>query len=358
MTSTFDQQTHDQISSQNEYFYDLPPELIAQRPVRPRDEATMFVMNRSTGERELRQVRDLPEYLDAGDVVVLNDTKVVPTVMRGTRQGGGQIVIRLVSRKNEDTWDCAVDSARPPKSGDVLLFGDGLIEATVVEPNPQGTGFLMRLIAREGELRAAIGQVARYFHPIHLSPLEKGDEDILQTVYANEDGSFQSPSAGLHVTDRLLDQLRDGGVHVVEVTEHVGRLDNPGPLAGDHVNEVETLYEEWYSLNEDTATVINDAKDRGSRVVAIGTTVTRTLETCATDDGHVTSGTGWSSLFLKPGSEFKVVDVLLSNFQSPKITTLILACAFAGTEEVMDFYRDAVKRKLRFLEYGDAALYL
>lgn len=358
MTSTFNQDTHDQITSQNEYFYHLPPELIAQRPVRPRDEAAMFVMHRATGERELRQVKDLPQYLEAGDVVVVNDTKVVPTVMRGTRESGGQIVIRLVSRKDEDTWDCAVDSARPPAPGDRLLFGDGLVVATVLEENPQGTGFLMSMRTTGPDLRQAIGQVAKYFHPLHLSPLDEGDEEILQTVYAEFDGSFQSPSAGLHITQRLLQELTDQGVNVVEVTEHVGRLDNPGPLAGDHVNEVETLYEEWYSVSDKAAQVINAAKDADKRVVAIGTTVTRTLETCATEDGRVEPGVGWSSLFLKPGSPFRVVDVLLSNFQSPKITTLILACAFAGTAEVMDFYREAVRRRLRFLEYGDAALYL
>ena len=358
MTTTFNQETHDQISAQNEYFYHLPPELIAQRPVRPRDEAAMFVMHRSTGKRELRKVKDLPEYLDAGDVVVVNDTKVVPTVLRGVRENGGQIVIRLVSRKNEDTWDCAVDTARPPAPGDRLIFGDGLVEATVLEPNPQGTGFLMSLRSPGTDLRKAIGTIAKYFHPLHVATLEKGDEEILQTVYAEFDGSFQSPSAGLHITERLLDALREKGVAVVEVTEHIGRLDNPGPLAGDHVNDVETLYEEWYSVTEEAAATINAARDSGGRIVAIGTTVTRTLETCATDDGHVRPGAGWSSLFLKPGSQFRVVDMLLSNFQSPKITTLILACAFAGTAAVMDFYNEAVRRELRFLEYGDAGLYV
>ena len=358
MTSTYNPDVRDQVTSENEYYYHLPPELIAQRPVRPRDEAAMFVMHRATGRRELRKVKDLPEFLEPGDVVVLNDTKVVPTVMRGERENGGQIAIRLVSRKTEQTWDCAVDSARPPHPGDTLRFGDNL-EATVLEPNPQGTGFLIRLVTTDNsDLRAAIGEVAKYFHPIHLSPLSSGDEEILQTVYAHQDGSFQSPSAGLHITDELLDRLAAREIEVVKVTQHVGRLDAPGPLAGDHVNEVETLYEEWFRLTPETAAVINKAKDDGHRVVAIGTTVTRTLETCAQDDGHVRADIGWSTLFLKPGIPFKAVDVLLTNFQSPKITTLILACAFAGTDEVMDFYRDAVDRRLRFLEYGDAALYL
>ncbi|WP_147681109.1 S-adenosylmethionine:tRNA ribosyltransferase-isomerase [Actinomyces ruminicola] len=358
MTSALKQEIREQISSKNEYFYELPPELIAQRPVRPRDDAAMFVMHRSTGERELTQIKNLPDYLDAGDVVVINDTKVVPTVLRGVREHGGQIVIRLVSRKNENTWDCAVDTARPPSPGDRLVFGEGLIEATVLDRNPEGTGFLMSLRTPDGNLRQAIGKAAKYFHPLHLAPLRDGDEDILQTVYAEYEGSFQSPSAGLHITQRLLDALRGKGISVVEITQHVGRLDNPGPLAGDHVNDVETLYEEWFRVTDETARVINSAKETGNRVIAIGTTVTRTLETCATDDCRVKPGTGWSNLFLKPGSQFRIVDGLLSNFQSPKITTLILACAFAGTDEVMDFYNEAVRRGLRFLEYGDAALYL
>lgn len=358
MTSIAEQEIKEEKSPENEYFYNLPPELIAQRPVRPRDEAAMFVMHRSTGKRELKRVKNLPEYLDAGDVVVINNTKVIPTVLRGFRENGGQIVIRLVSRKSEDTWDCAVDTVRFPSPGDRLTFGGGLVEATVLKPNAEGTGFLVSLRTPDGNLRAAIGKVAKYFHPLHLAPLKEGDEEILQTVYAEFDGSFQSPSAGLHITERLLTVLREKGISVVEVTQHVGRLDNPGPLAGGHVNEVETLYEEWYSLSDKAAEAINAAKRAGKRVVAIGTTVTRTLETCATEDGHVKPGAGWSNLFLKPGSQFRVIDVLLSNFQSPKITTLILACAFAGTDEVMDFYNEAVRRKLRFLEYGDAALYL
>ncbi len=358
MSSTAEHGTKEKVSSENEYFYNLPPELIAQRPIRPRDEAAMFVMHRSTGKRELKQVKDLSEYLDAEDVMVINNTKVVPTVLRGFRENGGQIVIRLVSRKSEDTWDCAVDSVRPPSPGDRLVFGEGLIEATVLKPNTEGTGYFMSLHTPSGDLRKAIGKVAKYFHPLHLAPLRKGDEEILQTVYAEFEGSFQSPSAGLHITERLLNALREKGVSVVALTQHIGRLDDPKPLAGDHVNEVETLYEERYSLSDEAAEAINAAKDSGNRVVAIGTTVTRTLETCATKDGHVKPGDGWSNLFLKPGSRFRVVDALLSNFQSPKITTLILACAFAGTNEVMDFYNDAVRRKLRFLEYGDAALYL
>lgn len=358
MTPNFSTKKYNTTSSKNDYFYDLPPELIAQRPVRPRDEAAMFVMHRSTGRRELRKIKDLPDYLETGDVVVVNDTKVVPTVLRGLRDSGGQIVIRLVSRKSGNTWDCAVDSARPPAVGDRLIFGSGILMAEVLAPNSHGTGFLMTLSSSSGDLNTAISKTAKYFHPLHLAPLRNGDEEILQTVYAEYSGSFQSPSAGLHITEPLLAALRAKGVKVVEITEHVGRLDNPEPLAGDHVNEVETLYEEWYSVPDITAATINSTKESGKRVIAIGTTVARTLETCATDNGHVRAGQGWSSLFIKPGTKFRVVDALLSNFQSPKITTLILACAFAGTNEVMDFYNEAVRRRLRFLEYGDAALYL
>lgn len=342
----------------DDFYYDLPPELIAQEPVRPRDHAAMLVLDPATSQRVQRQVRDLPDFLRAGDVVVVNDTKVVPTVLRGRRPGGGQVVIRMVSRKDTRRWDCAVDSTRALSVGDRLEFGDGELSAVVERRNDEDTGYHLRFAASSGDLRAAIARQGRYFHPLHLPALKAGDEEILQTVYAEHDGSFQSPSAGLHVTEELVARLRAKGVAVVSITQHVGRLDNPGPLAGPSLHAVERLYEEWFELPPQAAEVINAAHRDGGRVVAIGTTVTRTLETRANADGSVTAGTGWTTLFIKPGHRFRVVDVLLSNFQSPRITTLVLACAFAGTDAVMEHYREAVRRRLRFLEYGDAALYL
>lgn len=342
----------------NEFFYDLPPELIAQRPIRPRDEAHMYVLDRVTGKRILKQVKDLSDFLDSGDTVVINNTKVVPTVLMGKRQNGGQITIRLVSRKSEDVWDCAVNSPRIPQKGEVLSFGGGIIEGHVLHENQQGTGIFVSFESHGTPLFEAITKLGKYFHPLHLEPLKENESEILQTVYAEPEDSFQSPSAGLHLTDELLNSFRKKDINVVEITQHIGRLDSPELLTGDNVSKQDSLYEEWYSVSDSTADTINETKANNHKVLAIGTTVTRTLETVAVEKNKVKSGSGWTNLFIKPGFDFKIVDHLLSNFQSPQITTLILACAFGGTERVMDFYREAVEKKLRFLEYGDAAFYL
>lgn len=351
---------NDENNVSNNYYYELPPELIAQSPKRPRDEAKMFVLHRDSGRRELKRVKDLPDYLNSGDAVVINNTKVVPTILRGNRESGGQILIRLVSRKSQSTWDCSVDGIRSLLPGELITLADGQLLATVVDKNQQHTGYIMTLSSYDGKednIDALIQDKAMYFHPMHLFPLKKGEEDILQTVYAKHNGSFQSPSAGLHMTKELLSRLRSKGVKVVEITQHVGRLDDPKPLSDDADN-VDSLYEEWYNVSAQAAEQINNTKKNGGKVIAIGTTVTRTLETCANEDGLVHEGCGWATLYLKPGSKFNIVDGLLSNFQSPKITTLILACAFAGTDHVLRFYNEAVRMKLRFLEYGDAALYI
>lgn len=340
----------------NAFYFDLPPELIAQKPVEPRDAAKLFLLHRPSGERSLRRVSDLPEFVRPGDVVVVNNTKVIPSVLRGERAYGGQIQVKLVSRKQPCIWDCLIDSIRPSASGERLVFGGGAIVGTVIGPNASHTGHLISFEARGGDILSTLETVGAYFHPLHLPPVN-GDASILQTVYASRPGSFQSPSAGLHLTDRLLDALHSAGAINVEITQHVGRLDSPDLLVGHNPLKSQHLYEEWFDVSPEAAASINAAKERGNRVFAIGTTVTRTLESVGRT-GRVDPGQGWTKLFIRPGFRFKIVDALLSNFQSPMISTLILACAFGGTDLVMEHYRQAVAMGLRFLEYGDAALYL
>jgi S-adenosylmethionine:tRNA ribosyltransferase-isomerase len=340
-----------------EFHYDLPPELIAQNPVRPRDHARMFVLHRSTGAKTACQVKDLPTYLEDGDVVVINDTRVIPAVLRGTNSQGGQISIKLVSRKSATVWDCGFDSVRPQRNGDRLIFGDGALIGTILEPNTLESGYLVEFGAFDNNIMGTLERIGSYFHPLHLPPSPKNPE-IMQTVYAKESGSFQSPSAGLHMTTELLGRLRDQGITVTAITQHVGRLDQADFLVKDNAASSHQMYEEWYTVSEETASIINAAHAKSRRVLAIGTTVTRTLESVADEHGFVHAGSGWTTLFIRPGYRFRVVDALLSNFQSPMITTLILACAFGGTEQVMELYREAVRRRFRFLEYGDAALYI
>lgn len=343
--------------------YELPPESIATQPVRPRDHSRLFVLHRSTGEIEDTYFYNLPRYLKPGDVIVLNDTRVVPCILRGERgNGGGQIEIMLVSRKSASRWDCMLTANRRYglNPGEILRFGDGELEGTVIEPNGWGTGFLVEFRSQKGTVDEAIDKLGRMFLPLYL-PQRLEDPEMYQTVYAKHRGSVQPPVAGMHFTPELLDRIRSMGVHVVYITLHVGRLDGFSYnqyLRTQRDIEEHKMYPEYYKVPEKTAETINTCRARGGRVFAIGTTVARTLETVVDSDGMIHAGEGWTNLYIYPGHQWRAVDVLASNLQPPMSTHLILACAFAGTEKVLELHREAVRRGGRFCEFGDCALYL
>lgn len=337
-----------------EFMFNLPPELIAQEPLEPRDACRMMVLNRATGTIEHRHFLDLADMLEPGDVVVINDTRVLPGVIRGSRTSGGQIELKLVSRKSQDVWDCLAESRRQLEVGEILSFGDSLLVGTVLERNVHDTGWMIRFRARDGSIEENLLKIGQYFLPLHLPQILNDPEDY-QTVYAAEMGSLQPPTAGMHFTDRSLKACQERGADIVRITQHVGRLDKR--LGEDDVTQ-HKLYEEHYQVSQAAADRINEAKRTHHTVWGIGTTVTRTLETLADDNGFIHAGDGWTDLYIYPGFKFRVLDHLLSNFQSPGITTLILACAFGGTNLVMSAYREAIQAHYRFLEFGDAILYL
>lgn len=334
----------------HKFMYDLPNELMAQYPIYPKHCARMMHVNCATRSFSDYHFYDFDSFLRPQDVVVINDTKVMRAVLRGKRENGALIEIKMVSKKDKNVWDCVVESRKQVKLGEKLFFGDNNeLEGEVKERNWCDTGWLIQFYANKNTVEEIMKTIGKLFLPLHL-PVQLKDENDYQTVYANYEGSIQPPTAGLHFTDKYLKRLNDKDVNIQKITQHVGRLDNR--LSDENI-ENHLMYEEHYFVTDKTAHEINKAKKSGGRVIAVGTTVTRTLETVTNHVGEVMPGDGWTNLYIYPGYKFKIVDALLSNFQSPGITTLILACAFGETDLIMAAYNEAVKRRYQFLEFGD-----
>lgn len=337
----------------DEFTFELPEELIAQEPVEPRDAARLLVLHRETGHLEHRIFHDLPDYLRPGDILVLNDTKVIPARLRGRKAGtGGQVEVLLVHRRSECEWEALVRPGRRIPPGTRLDFGPGL-EAEVGSRLEEGRR-LLRFFC-EGPFGAELARRGEMPTPPYIKrPLS--DPDQYQTVYARWEGSVAAPTAGLHFTPQLLEEVRRRGVEVVYLTLHVG----PGtflPVRSERVEE-HRLHAEYYAVREEAAAAINAARAQGGRIVAVGTTVVRILETVAEPGGRIQPGEGWTDLFIYPGYVFRAVDVLVTNFHLPRSTLLLLVAAFAGREKILESYRVAVQERYRFFSFGDAMLIL
>jgi S-adenosylmethionine:tRNA ribosyltransferase-isomerase len=340
----------------SDFDYAVPRELIAQTPARPRDSSRLLVLRRDAGALEHRAFRDLPEYLHAGDVLVLNNTKVLPVRLRTRRPRGAEVEILLLKPAGDQghDWEALVRPGKRLKPGARLSFGDGAIDVTVGETTAQGT----RLVAVEapgGDLRAALERTGEMPVPPYIeAPLERPDD--YQTVYAEREGAVAAPTAGLHFTPALLDALRARGIHVAFVTLHVGL----GTFRGVEVEDVarHRMDAEYYEVSADTAAAINGARARGGRAVAVGTTVVRTLESAAGDDARVAAAAGPTELFITPGYRFRVIDALVTNFHLPRTTLLMLVSAFAGRERILQAYAEAIRLRYRFYSFGDAMLIL
>jgi S-adenosylmethionine:tRNA ribosyltransferase-isomerase len=339
----------------SDFNYELPEKLMAQEPIHPKHCSRMMVADSSVGKISNYHFYDLPSFLREKDIIVINDTRVVPAVIRGKRENGGQIEIKMVSKKSPTCWDCLIESLRPVFIGEHLKFGknDEMV-GIVKERNWCDTGWLIEFDSKDGKIEEQMKKFGQLFLPLHL-PQNLEDPEDYQTVYSFKEGSLQPPTAGLHFTNEIIHQIKSLGIPIVSITQHVGRIDHP--LPSDDIAKHQ-MYEEYYEVPEKTAEAINQTKQNAGRVIAIGTTVTRTLETIATNEGFVSPGSGWTKLYIYPGFKFRVINALLSNFQSPGITTLILACAFAGTEFVMNAYNEAVRRNYKFLEFGDCIFYV
>lgn len=337
-----------------DFDYELPPELIAQKPVEPRDAARMLVVHRATGLLEHRRFSDLPEYIEPGSALVLNDTRVLPARLRGRKKTGGAVEILLLTPVGESTWEALVRPSRRVPEGTVLDLGE---ELRVVIGERLGDGKrAVQLIAHEGEdvfkVLERVGEVP--LPPYIHTPLD--DPERYQTVYAQQAGSAAAPTAGLHFTPRLLDQLRNQGVSVHSVTLHVG-IGTFRPVMTELVTE-HRMHAEQYAVPAETARAVNETKRRGGRVFAVGTTTCRTLESAAVEPGTLRPGAGTTDLFIYPGYQFKMVDALITNFHLPRSSLLMLVAAFAGKELIDRAYAEAVKERYRFYSLGDAMLIL
>ena len=341
-----------------EFDFSLPDTAIAQRPAEPRDASRLLVAGRFAGEPRHLQFRDLPTLLRAGDLVVLNDTRVVPARLLGRRATGGRFEVLVIepaeAAAGDGVWRCLGGGSRKPEVGESITFGEGLTGRMV---GREGELFLIRLDAAGAPIPEALERAGRMPLPPYIrrrpeDGLEPSDRRSYQTVFARHDGSIAAPTAGLHFTPELLNGLRGAGVEIAQITLHVG-IGTFRPVRVERVED-HPLVPERYVLGEDCARAVAQARRRGARVIAVGTTVVRTLETCAADDGTVVPGRGASGLFVVPGFRFRVVDGLITNFHLPRSTLLMLVAAFAGRERVLALYREALQRGYRFYSYGDA----
>lgn len=342
----------------SDFDYELPGDLIAQVPQERRDASRLLVLDRTSGAIEHRIFSELPGLLDPGDLLVLNDARVIPARLFARKPTGGRVELLLVERidEQERRFRALIGASRAPKPGAILLAEGGLrIEVAA----RSGDSYEVRLLGAGGSIEEILDAFGRMPLPPYVrrdpdDGLEPLDRERYQTVYARNPGAVAAPTAGLHFSEALLDRIRARGVRLATVTLHVG----PGSFLPVRVERVEEhrMHGESYELPEETAEAIAETRGRGGRVVAVGTTVVRTLEACALPGGLVRSGTGRCDLFIYPGFRFQVVDALVTNFHLPRSTLLMLVCAFAGRERVLAAYREAIGRRYRFYSYGDAML--
>lgn len=332
-------------------FY-LPEELIAQQPLEPRDHSRLLVLKRQDEGLEHRHFYNLPEYLQSGDVLVVNETRVIPARLFGEKKGtGARVEVVLLHRLDRDRWEVLLKPGKRVRPGSWLTFGQGLLEAEVEGITPAG-GRILRFVY-QGVWEQLLDQLGEMPLPPYIRD-KLTDRERYQTVYAREEGSAAAPTAGLHFTPRLLQELQDKGVELVKVLLHVG-LGTFRPVKVDKLEEHQ-MHAEFYRLTEEAADRINRAKTEGRRVIAVGTTSTRVLETAAVALGQVRPGEGWTDIFIYPGYRFQIIDGLITNFHLPKSTLVMLVSALAGRERILAAYAEAVREKYRFFSFGDAML--
>ncbi|MDQ0254245.1 S-adenosylmethionine:tRNA ribosyltransferase-isomerase [Evansella vedderi] len=336
----------------NEFDFELPDELIAQTPLKDRTASRLLVMNKVTGKIEHRQFPDLIQYLNEGDVLVLNDTKVIPARLYGTKEDtGAKIELLLLREETNHTWEALVKPAKRIKVGSEIIFGDGKLKGTCIEELTEGRRRIQ--FSFSGIFHEILDELGQMPLPPYIQE-QLEEKDRYQTVYAKNIGSAAAPTAGLHFTEELLQQIKESGVHIVYITLHVG-LGTFRPVSVDKVEE-HTMHAEFYQLTEEAAKVINEAKENGNKIIGVGTTSVRTLETIAHKYGKIEASSGWTDIFIYPGFQYKAIDSLVTNFHLPKSTLVMLVSAFAGKENVLNAYETAVKERYRFFSFGDAML--
>ena len=338
----------------SDFYYDLPKELIAQDPLEDRSASRLMHLNKETGEYEHGHFRDILKYLKPGDCLVINDTKVIPARLYGSKVGtDAAIEILLLKRRENDIWETLVKPGKKCKVGTVISFGDGILTGEVVDIVDEGNRLIQ--FHYDGIFEEILDQLGEMPLPPYITHKLK-DKNRYQTVYAKNDGSAAAPTAGLHFTKELLEQVKAKGVNIAHVTLHVG-LGTFRPVKVDDV-EQHHMHSEFYMVEEDQAKLINDTKKQGGRVISVGTTSCRTLESATDENGILRAGSGWTEIFIYPGYRFKMIDGLITNFHLPESTLMMLVSALAGKEHIMAAYEEAVRQKYRFFSFGDAMLIL
>lgn len=333
-----------------DFYFDLPQELIAQDPLEDRASSRLLVLDKQTGEIEHRKFRDILDYLHPGDCLVLNDTKVIPARLIGSREGtDAKIEVLLLKRKENDIWETLVKPGKKAKIGTVINFGGGILKGTVVDVVEEGNRLIQ--FSYEGIFEEILDRLGQMPLPPYITHQLK-DKNRYQTVYAKHEGSAAAPTAGLHFTEELLKEIEERGVKIAHVTLHVG-LGTFRPVKVENVLE-HHMHSEFYMVEESEAEKINSTKSAGGRIICVGTTSCRTIESASDENGILKAGSGWTDIFIYPGYQFKILDCLITNFHLPESTLVMLVSALAGREQVLSAYQEAVKERYRFFSFGDA----
>ena len=333
----------------HDFYYELPPELIAQTPLPQRDSSRLLIMDRETGAVQHRHFHDLTEELRPGDCLVLNNSRVLPARLLGKRATGGAVEVLLLKDTGGDTWECLTKPGRKTPVGAELSFGDGLLTATVVGAQEDGNKLVQ--FHYRGIFLEILEQLGKMPLPPYIKE-ELQDRERYQTVYSKVNGSAAAPTAGLHFTPELLAAIEAKGVRLAWVTLHVG-LGTFRPVKAEEITE-HHMHAEFCMLSAETAALLNETRARGGRIICVGTTSCRTLESFAAEDGSFTERSGWTDIFIYPGYRFKAMDALITNFHLPESTLIMLVSAFAGREKVLNAYKIAVEQRYRFFSFGDA----
>jgi len=334
----------------SDFYFDLPEELIAQDPLEDRSSSRLLVLDKNNGNVEHHIFCDILDYLNEGDCLVINNTKVIPARLLGEREGtGASIEVLLLKRKENDVWETLVKPGKKAKPGTKIIFGDGLLVGEVVDIVEEGNRLIQ--FHYEGIFEEILDQLGQMPLPPYITH-QLQDKNRYQTVYAKHDGSAAAPTAGLHFTSELLEAVKAKGVEIAEVTLHVG-LGTFRPVKEDNLLN-HHMHSEFYNIEQSEADKINHAKKTGKRVISVGTTSTRTLESAADENGYLKECSGWTEIFIYPGYSFKVIDALITNFHLPESTLVMLVSALAGREHVLSAYKKAIEERYRFFSFGDA----
>ncbi len=339
------------VIKKSDFYYDLPEELIAQDPLLKRDDSRLLVLDKETGRTEHRIFHEITELLQPGDCLVLNNTKVIPARLLGVKEETGAAVeILLLRNRGGDIWEAIVRPGKKLRPGARVSFGDGLLKAEILEIGEEGNRLVR--FSYDGIFEEILDRLGEMPLPPYITH-KLADKDRYQTVYAKREGSAAAPTAGLHFTDELLEEIREMGVDLVYITLHVG-LGTFRPVKADNILE-HHMHSEYYEISEEAAALINETKQSGKgRVICVGTTSCRTVESAASEDGILRAGSGETDIFIYPGYRFKILDALITNFHLPESTLLMLVSALAGRERVMEAYRQAIEKRYRFFSFGDA----